>query len=91
MGEMAEMSLASQDPYDSFERSGEPGGSSSGKCDGTGTLQSKAPNWVIIDGKVFRVTDRATKFLMYLKIGSRIHYRYFSLNDEIYYVRGERR
>jgi hypothetical protein len=87
MGEMAEMSLASQCPYDSFERSGEPGGSGSAKYYDTGILQSKDQNHAIIDGKSFKVTDKATKFLMYIPIGSRVNYRYFSWNDEIYYIK----
>lgn len=88
MGEMADMSLASSDPYDEFERRGEGFGTGYSYC-AFGVLQEKSQNRAVINGKIFKVTDKATKFLMWIKTGTNVFYTYSNWNSEIYFIRKE--
>lgn len=90
MGEMADLCLASSDPCDEFERSGESGQYGSYvPCvyHGVGTLQEKSPLRAKIDGKEYTVTEKATQFLMYIKVGERVDFRRKYNTNEIYYIR----
>jgi hypothetical protein len=86
MGEMAELLLASSDPYDEFERTGNGSGYSSGKSLDVGTLEEKYTTGAVINGHRFAITERASRYLMYIPVGSTVQIIYFTRNDEIYYI-----
>ena len=79
MGEFADMCLASSDPYDDFERAGSGEGGwhvSRPYPPKKGILEQKTPTSCTIDGKTLEVSDKASRYLMYIRVGSEVVYCY---------------